>query len=232
MIPPKWTPALSTIGGWLLAALIALAIIFGLSRLFCHKPPQPGHVSPVPPESVTVIVHDTTPGQVHVIVDRDSLIALEKKVQALTDEKVSFAIRETRLKQGIVKVDSVWRARFDSMAGMVAVQYRRGRIDVVQYQRPNYVRVSVPYRSWRNTWTIKTKTDGGLGIEERRLPFDLGAQLSLDGWTTFNATKFGGLASACLTMRTSEYLSGRAGVGWQTGTGPVIVAGAKLGVQF
>jgi hypothetical protein len=120
----------------------------------------------------------------------------------------------------------------DSMAGVVAVQYRRGRMDVVQYQRPDYVRVSVPFRSWRNTWTLKTKTDGGLSIEERRLPFDLGAELSLDGWTDFNATKFGGLASACLTMRTSEYLSSRAGVGWLAGSGPVIVAGVNLGVEF
>jgi hypothetical protein len=232
MTPPKWTSALSTIGGWLLAALVVIVVLVGMSKLLCRKPPQPVHVSPVKPGVDTLVLHDTTPGQVRVVVDRDSLIALEKKVQQLTDDKASFAIRETRLKQGIVKIDSVWRARMDSMAGMIAVQYRRGRIDVVQYQRPDYVRVSLPFRSWRNTFTLHAKTDGGLSIEERRLPFDLGAQLSLDGWTTFNATKFGGLASACLTIRTSEYLSGRAGVGWLAGSGPVIVAGVNLGVEF
>lgn len=232
MTPPKWTPALSTIGGWLLAALVAIAILFGLSKLLCHKPPQPVHVSPVPPESVQVIVHDTTPGQVHVVVDRDSLIALEKKVQALTDEKVSFTERETRLKQGIVKIDSVWRARMDSMAGMVAVQYRRGRLDVVQYQRPDYVRVSVPYRSWRNTWLLKAKTDGGLSIEERHLPIDFGVEAALDAWTPPNDLSPSGLASLCLTARTSAVLRWRLGVAWLLGSGPVIVAGAKLGIEF
>ena len=232
MTPPKWMSAPSTIiGGWLLAALVAIVVLVGLSKLMCHKPPQPIHVSPVDTltQHDTTIVHDT---MIHVVINRDSLIAMEKKIQELTDEKVSFAIRETRLKQGIVKIDSVWRARMDSMAGMVAVQYRRGRIDVVQYQRPDYVRVSVPFRSWRNTFTLKAKTDGGLGIEERKLPFDLGAGLFLDGWTDFSAAKYGGLASACLTMRTSEYLSGRAGVGWLLGSGPVLVFGVKLGKEL
>jgi len=231
MTPPKWVPALSTIGAWLLAALVVIVVLVGVSKLLCRKPPQPVHVSPVKPGVDTLVLHDTTPGQVRVVVDRDSLIALEKKVQALTDEKESWVHQVTDLSQQLVAVDSQWARRFDSIAGMISVQYRRGRIDAVQFFRPKYVLTSSA-GTWRNTWTLRATPGGGIKLVTRRLPFDLGAQLSLDGWTTFNATKFGGLASACLTMRTSEYLSGRAGVGWQTGTGPVIVAGAKLGVQF
>lgn len=230
MTLPKWTSALSTIGGWLLAALVIVAVLFGLSRLLYHKP-QPVHVSPVPPESVQVVVHDTTPGQVVVVVNRDSLIALEKKIQALTDEKESWVHQVTDLSQQLVAVDSQWARRFDSIAGIVSVQVRRGRIDAVQFFRPKYVLTS-NVRTWRNTWTLRATPGGGIKLVTRRLPFDLGAELSMDGWADFNATKFGGLASACLTMRTSEYLSGRAGVGWLLGSGTVLTGGVKLGIEF
>jgi len=227
----KWVPALSTIGGWLLGSMIALAILFGLSKLFCHKP-VPVHVSPVDTltqHDTTVITHHDT--MVHVVVNRDSLIALEKKVQSLTDEKESWMLEALDLGQQMVVIDSQWAARFDSVAGMVAVQYRRGQIDVVQFQRPKYVRTS-SVKSWRNTWTIRAKPGGGVSFVQRRLPFDLGVEAAVDAWSDFNAAKPGCLVSACVTMRTGAALSGRAGVGWLTGSGPVLVARVSLGMEF
>ncbi len=217
-------------------AIVALAsIVVGLVTMTtirsCQKPSVPVHVTPVNPESVQVVVHDTIPGHVQVVVDRDSLIALEKRIQQLTDENESWATQTIALGQQIAVIDSQWSARFDSVAGIITVQVRRGRIDAVQFFRPKYVLTS-NRSTWRNTWTLRATPGGGISMVTRRLPFDLGAEISVDGWSDFNATKFGGLTAACLTMRTSQYLSGRAGVGWLMNSGPVIVAGVKLGMEF
>jgi hypothetical protein len=215
---------------WMLLALVVLAVLFGIVRPKCSKAPV--HVSPVDTgarRDTTVIT--TTDTLVKVVVNRDSLIALERKIQSLTDEKESWMIEALDLSQQIVAVDSQWAARFDSMAGMVAVQYRRGRIDIVQYQRPKYVRTSQT-GTWRNTYTLRTKPGGGVALTTRRLPFDLGIEAAADLWAKTDMSDPNGLLSACLTMRTSTMLSGRAGVGWLLGSGPVLVAGVRLAWEF
>jgi|GEM_PF-5444645 len=215
---------------WMVVALgvvTLIALVLGVRS--CHHA-QPVHVSPVPPESVQVVVHDTT-HSVHVVVNRDSLIALERKVQALTDEKESWSVQSETLLQQLVQIDSQWAARFDSMAGMVAVQYRRGRLDIVQYQAPKYVRVSSS-GTWRSTWTLAAKPGGGISIATRKLPIDFGVEAAGDFWTPPTALSPSGLASLCLTARTSRAWQWRLGAGWLLGSGPVIVAGAKLAWIF
>ena len=215
----------------IVVAVLALVIGIALVRPRC-SPVKPVHVSPVPPESVRVVVHDTIPGQVRIVVNRDSLIALERKVQALTDEKESWAHQATALGQELTAIDSAWAARFDSLAGLIAVQYRRGRLDVVQYQRPRYVRVSKAFSAWRNTWTAKAAPGGGLTFVTRRLPVDFGVEAAGDFWTPPTELSPSGLASLCLTARTSQALRWRLGAGWLLKSGPVLVAGARLALEF
>jgi len=200
---------------WLVVAALAVAC----ALLLCRKPVVI-HAGPVTPtthaESIMVEKwkHDST---IRVVVKWDSVKKLNNVIASLTSINGGWEFVATNLSQQIVEIDSAWAARFDSMAGMISVQYRRGRLDVVQYQRPKYARVSETRRSWRNTWTLKTKTDGGLDLNDRRLlSVDLGLfaasgfSTAPDTWTP-TPYAFAGLALTRqgLTASVGPYFDGK-----------------------
>jgi hypothetical protein len=165
---------------WLVIAALAVACVL----LLCRKPKvvHAGPVTPTTPAESILVEHWTHDTLVRIVRDRDSINKLNNVIASLTSINDGWEFVATDLGQQLVEVDSAWAARFDSMAGMISVQYQRGVITAVQYQEPKYVRTS-KVKTWRNTWTLKTKPGGGVDLQTRRFPVDLGL-FAVGGFST------------------------------------------------
>ena len=193
-----------------------------------------------PTERELVIIKDTLHKRDTTIVyvtDPSELRRMDDEVRRLTDEASwwsrthnSLAFTHQELKTRYATLDSAYAEKLKDYTVVAAIRNQRGKLTLLMFDPPAGVRTA-EYRTWRNTWDIRTGYNAPT-IITRRFPLDMGFRVGLHYATPYDTVEWRGAKLVVGLAARRDMMTMFVGAGLTPSLRPEIIGSVTFGLEF